>query len=168
MNYADLKKELDHVDHLVNEMNRIAPAGDRTNILVRGELSGLLLVAMCAIYENMVKQIMIEYADSIHCDFSYYIENKHKRLSSKITRSDLEGYLKLFSLNKEKAFRKELARAQKYLNNIHPNEKYQPLLDWRHSYAHSRTPLTTIEEAYKHHRYAKIMLYAFNRAIECP
>ncbi|TCB47046.1 hypothetical protein E0H80_16405 [Acinetobacter sp. ANC 4779] len=167
MKYSDLKDELNHVDYLVNEINRIAPAKENSNLTVRGELSGLLLVAMCAIYENMIKQIMIEYADSVHSDFSYYIEKKYEKLNSKITKKDLEEYLKLFSPRKEKAFKSELERMQKYLNKVHPNEKYQPLLSWRHSYAHSKTPLTTIEEAYEHHRYAKLIIYAFNRAIEC-
>ena len=54
---------------------------------------------------------------------------------------------------------------QTKLGGIHPNEKYSPLLDWRHAYAHSKTPQTTIEEAYKHHRYSKHIIYAFNRAI---
>ena len=165
MNYSDLRKELNHVDHLVSEINRIAPANDSSNLTVRGELAGLLLVAMCAIYENMIKQIMVEYADSIHSDFSYYIEKKYEKLNARISKTDLESYLKLFSSTKVKVFTGELARVERFLNNLHPNEKYQPLLSWRNSYAHSKTPKTTIEEAYQHHRYAKIIIYAFNKAI---
>lgn len=166
MDYFELKSKLNHIDQLVNEFDRVAPATESSNLLIRGELSGLLLVAICAIYENLIKQIMIEYADSIHIQFSYYIERKYGKLNSKISKSDLCEYLKLFSLNKEIAFKSEMEKIKSRLNGIHPNEKYQPLLNWRHSYAHSKTPETTIEEAYKHHRYSKFIIYAFNKAIK--
>lgn len=165
MNYKELKLELDHIDHLIDELNRIAPANEVSNLFIRGELSGLLLVAMCAVYENMVKQIMIEYADSVHSDFSYYIEKKYNRLNSRIKKSDLCEYLKLFSETKEKLFKSEMDRIRAKLSGIHPNEKYQYLLDCRNSYAHSKIPKTTIEEAYEHHRYAKLVIFAFNKAI---
>lgn len=165
MNFSDLKNELSYIDHLVKEFNRVAPATNSVNDVLRAELSGLLLVAICAVYENVIKKIMIEYADSVHGDFSYYIEKNYKKLNSKISKEDLCKYLKLFSNAKAKNFTNEMLAVQTKLGGIHPNEKYSPLLDWRHAYAHSKTPQTTIEEAYKHHRYSKHIIYAFNRAI---
>jgi len=160
-----LKKELEYIDALVNDFERIAPSNHLNNIAIRSELAGLLLVAICATYENMVKQIMIEYADSVHSNFSYYIENNYKKLNSKIQKNDLCNYLKLFSRSKENAFTKEMLRYQKLMNGKHPNEKYAQLLEWRHAYAHSKVPMTTIEEAYRHHRVGKLVIFAFNKAI---
>lgn len=165
MNFSDLKNELSYIDHLVKELNRVAPASDNQNDVLRGELSGLLLVAICAVYENVIKKIMIEYADSVHGDFSYYIEKNYQKLNSKISKDDLCKYLKLFSNTKAKKFTNEMLAVQTRLGGVHPNEKYSSLLDWRHAYAHSKAPQTTIEEAYKHHRYSKYIIYAFNKAI---
>lgn len=165
MDRSELKEALDHIDNLVRDLNRIAPISNTSNIDLRGELSGLLLVAICAIYENVIKQIMIEYADSIHVDFSYYIEENYKKLNSKISKNDLCSYLKLFSSKKEQDFKIELTRIQTRLGGMHPNDKYTSLLQWRHSYAHSKVPQTTIEEAYEHHRYSKLIIYAFNKIL---
>lgn len=165
MDFNTLKSEFMHVDTLIKELDRIAPSSDLSNTPIRAELSGLLLVAICATYENIVKQIMIDYADSVHSNFSHYIEQNYKKLNSKIQKNDLCAYLKLFSPLKEKAFTKEMLRFQKILGGVHPNEKYSQLLEWRHAYAHSKTPMTTIEEAKKHHRVGKLVIYAFNKAI---
>lgn len=166
MELSDLKQEFAYIDHLVHEFNRVAPDSDNTNLVLRGELSGLLLVAICAVYENVIKKIMIEYSDSVHSDFSHYIEKNYQKLNSKISKDDLCKYLKLFSPQKEKQFTKEMSSIQARLGGMHPNDKYKSLLQWRHSYAHSKSPQTTIEEAYEHHRYSKLIIYAFNKAIK--
>ena len=74
MKFSDINLEFNYINQLVKDFNRIAPASNTANIAIRGELSGLLLVAICAVYENIIKKIMIEYADSVHGDFSHYIE----------------------------------------------------------------------------------------------
>ncbi|ELW85350.1 MULTISPECIES: HEPN domain-containing protein [Acinetobacter] len=165
MDFKTLKLELAYVDKLVTDFDRIAPSSNLANTPIRADLAGLLLVAICAIYENLVKQIMIEHADSVHTDFSHFIEKNYKKLNSKIQRKDLCNYLKLFSPSKELVFTQEMQRYQKMMNGRHPNEKYSQLLEWRHAYAHSKNHVTTIEEAYKHHRIGKLVIYAFNKAI---
>ena len=74
--------------------------------------------------------------------------------------------MKLFSYTKEQKFKTEMIAIQKRLGGTHPNEKYKSLLEWRHAYAHSKRPLTTIEEAHTHYKYSKFIIYAFNKAIK--
>lgn len=166
MKFSDINLEFNYINQLVKDFNRIAPASNTANIAIRGELSGLLLVAICAVYENIIKKIMIEYADSVHGDFSHYIEKNYRKLNSKISKDDLCNYLKLFPGMKAKNFTDEMLVIQRRMGGVHPNEKYKSLLEWRHAYAHSKIPQTTIEEAYNHHRYSKLIIYAFNKAIK--
>ncbi len=161
MNFMELKKELSHIDKMVDEFNRIAPSSNHNNAFVRSDLAGLLLIAICAVYENCIKKIMIEYSDGKHGEFSYFIENNYKRLNSRIKKNDLIKLLKMFSINKGDNLKNKINNFSNKIHGINLGNRYDQIFNWRHDYAHAKITSTTLEEVYTHHRVGKFVVFYF-------
>lgn len=151
------------IDSLVNELNTIAPEGERKFRSIRNDLAGLLVVSLASTYENCVKTILIAYADLFHDKFSHQVEKKYSYLNSKIKSSSLTEYLSHFDGNVS-FFNKRLSHvSEKMKTEI--DKSYDQILTWRHSFAHANKSMTSINAAYKAHRYGKYVLYAFEDAL---
>ncbi len=134
---------------------------------LRADLAGLLVVSIVASYESCIKEILYNYSSAHNEKFAFFIENHFKRLNSKINISDLRGYAKMFDPKIHSEFERELARnrdrVQKFLGKDIVGS-YSTLLSWRHSFAHSAERQTTIEEALKTHRLAKMVIHSYDKA----
>lgn len=169
---ADLDERFQKINALVAEINIIAPAHSTFNItMMRADLAGLLVVAIAATYESCVKDILFSYANARHSDFGQYAERNYERLNSRIRVKDLSGYCSLFDPLKKKKFALDLKTSKQRITektgkNIETS--YDQILDWRHDFAHSWNRNTTIEEAIETHRFAKRIIYLFDRTMHTP
>ncbi len=158
-----IREQFIKIDSLVNELNTIAPEGDRRFRSIRNDLAGLLVVSLASTYENCVKTILIAYADLFHDKFSHQVEKKYSYLNSKIKSNSLTEYLSHFD-GSVSFFQDRL----KYVSGKMRTEidkSYDQILTWRHSFAHANKSMTSINDAYKAHRYGKHVLYAFEDAL---
>lgn len=161
MEFSELREELSYIDKMVKEFDRIAPSGVDKNTFVRSDLAGLLLIAICAVYENCIKKIMIEYSDGKHNEFSFFIENNYKRLNSRIRKNDLIKLLEMFSKAKGIGFKSKVKNFSNKVHGVNLGDTYDQLLSWRHDYAHAKVSSTTLEEIHKHHRVGKFVVFYF-------
>lgn len=134
---------------------------------LRADLAGLLVVSIAASYESCIKEILYNYSSSHNEKFAFFIENNFKKLNSKINIADLYQYAKMFDPAIHAKFDKELKRNRVRVQTFSGKDivgSYSTLLSWRHSFAHSAERQTTIEEALKTHRLAKIVIQSYNKA----
>lgn len=151
------------IDALFQELNLLAPESDMKKRKIRNEFSGLMVVSLAATYENCVKTILINYADFYHDKFSHQVERKYNYLNSRIKYETLKEYLSHFDGDVHYFEAKTRAISSKLRNEI--NKTYDQILNWRHSYAHAHNNATSLNDAYKAHRYAKYVLYTFEDAL---
>lgn len=130
----------------------------------RADLAGLLIVSFVSSYENAVKKILIIYADSHNEQFSFFVEKQFDKINSKISLGDLRSYAKKFDEVLEQKFDNELLRVKQRLGGQPVETWYEQLLQWRHAFAHAGQRMTTIEEVFKAHQFAKYVLFAFYKA----
>lgn len=164
---SDLDSHLSRVDRLVEDIERFIPEGTPGATGLRGELAGLLVVAMAAAYESCVKETLIAHASSKHGDFEYFITQHYAKLNSKVSKDDLVRYAKLFSVQVLDNFKVSLKKRSESIEGrtgMSITEKYAQILSWRHDYAHAGIQNTTVSEAARFHRFAKRVLYCFDEA----
>lgn len=167
MSRSDLDQHFADIDTLVREIEDLVPATSYKLIKFRADLSGLLVVAITATYENCVKEIMSDFADRQHTAFGGFARRNFEKLNSRIRFSDLKRYCDTFDPTISSKFSK-LYKKRKDLILKQTGEDigsaYERILKWRHAYAHTRTNNTTIEETAKAHMFAKRVLYCFDDA----
>ncbi|WJM85162.1 HEPN domain-containing protein [Dickeya chrysanthemi] len=180
MAISDVSQIISEMKFLVSNINSYVPAGTPSNNVFRSELSGLLIVSLAATYENCVKEVIIQHAESHHPAFGKYAEKQYDKLNSRVSLNDLYGYTGRLGNNLTEKFNKELLKAERRTsaNNVPMNtngqpsynkfrivKEYQRLLECRHAFAHARQKTTTIEDAFEMHRYGRFVILAFTRAL---
>lgn len=163
MKQSCIKIFFEKIDKLFDELEKVAPESDLKNSSIRNEFSGLMAVSLAANYENCVKSILITYADFFHDKFSHQVERKYNYLNSRIKFENLKEYLSHFDGDISYFENKVQKQSLRLKNEI--NKTYDQILMWRHSYAHTYNNITSLNAAYKAHRYAKYVLYAFEDAL---
>ncbi len=151
------------IDVLFQELNEIAPESDVKKRNIRNEFSGLIVISLAATYENCVKTILINYADFYHDKFSHQVERKYSYLNSRIKFETLKEYVSHFDGDTSYFEQKVRKYSLRLRNEI--NKTYDQILNWRHHYAHAHNNVTSLNDAYKAHRYAKYILYSFEDAL---
>lgn len=178
MSTLDTIRQLSEIKEIILLINNYVPVGSPKNDSFRAELAGLLIVSTVAIYENCIREIIIEYAEKKHPDFARYVEREYERLDSRIKLQDLFKYAsKLGDSQLVSKFKSELMKASGRVSNdntinIDNLEKseivklYHQVLKARHAFAHARRKnINTIEEAYKFHCKARFIILSFSRAL---
>src|SRR4051812_49343819 len=150
---SDLQPLLEPIDRLHDEIVQFVP---QTTALLqfRSDLTGLLVVAMAAAYENCVKEVLIGYCDSHSPIFGVFATNQYDRLNSRINLNDLVKYAALFGDQTLQNYKDKLGTRRKSILDRTGRDicgSYEQLLKWRHQYAHAGQQNTTIEEAYASH-----------------
>ncbi|HCM9092553.1 TPA: hypothetical protein N5K73_003510 [Enterobacter kobei] len=163
MKQSCISEFFEKIDILYRELNNLAPETDIKRSKIRNEFSGLMVVSLAATYENCVKTILINYADFYHDKFSHQVERKYSYLNSRIKFETLKEYLSHFD-GDITYFESKIQKATVKLRN-EINKTYDQILTWRHSYAHTHNNVTSLNDAYKAHRYAKYVLYSFEDAL---
>jgi len=164
MNRAEIRDTLDRINSLAAEVESHVPAENGALADFRADLAGLLVVTACATYETCVKQIIYNYAGRHSPIFKIYAENKYNKINSRIDVGDLHAYAKTFHPNLGTLFKNNLSRTcAAYLDrtSVDIKQSYSQMLEWRHSFAHTGARVTTVEEALRHHRYAKRVIFTF-------
>lgn len=163
---SDIDDILVRVEQLALEIESFVP-GDPRNVQFRADLAGLLVVAIVASYESCVKETLINFASKHHTAFGNFAQNHFKKLNSRISLSDLNGYASSFDGQVHSRFGYLLKKRKDKLNARIGRDfisAYKQLLSWRHDFAHAGTRNTTVEEALATHRLAKRVLYVFDEA----
>jgi hypothetical protein len=111
------------------------------------------------------------HASSHNVAFGNFAVNNYSRLNSRVSIKDLHGYAKTFDSRVRDRFRTFLDQRKRQIDarlgkNI--ESAYGQILSWRHDFAHAGIRNTTIEEALATHRFAKRVLYVFDRAFNGP
>lgn len=164
MNRSSVVEALNRIELLSSEINRHVPVDTASLTEFRSDLAGLLNVTVCATYENCVKLVIFDYASRQHEHFRIYAENNYDRINSRIDIRDLYRYSKIFHPEINKSFKLKMDKASKYfkIRTKRDIEKsYSQLLEWRHSFAHTGSRVTTVEEVMLHHRIAKRVILLF-------
>lgn len=165
----DVDLNLKKIDHLVKEMNELAPSSAGFRITeFRADLAGMLVVMIVASYENCIKEALVDYAQSHHVAFGHFAERNFNRINSRIRIDHLVEYCDLYGSECKDRFKSHLSsykrRVQKFTGqNI--ESSYKQILAWRHAFAHAGERNTTVEEAFKTHRLARHVIYAFSTAL---
>ena len=167
MTRVDIEVQFRRIRALVNDIDKFAPASNTQTIGFRSDLAGLLVVSIAASYENCVKETLVSYASRHGNEFEEFVTNQFDRLSSKIRVDDLHRYTKRFNHAINQKFKHLLKERKDRVTKVAGQDieqKYKLLLDWRHDFAHAGNSNTTVEEAFKTHRFAKHILYSFDEA----
>ena len=163
---SDIDDILGRVEQLAIEIESFVP-GDPRNVQFRADLAGLLVVAIVASYESCVKETLINFASRHHEKFGVFAQNHFKKLNSRISLSDLNGYASTFDNTVQDRYGKLLKERKDRINariGRDVTSAYKQLLNWRHDFAHAGTRNTTVEEALATHMLAKRVLYVFDEA----
>lgn len=163
MKQSCISEFFEKIDILFQELNEIAPESDVKKRKIRNEFSGLIVISLAATYENCIKTILINYADFYHDKFSHQVERKYNYLNSRIKFETLKEYVSHFD-GDVSYFEKKVYKCSLRLRN-EINKTYDQILNWRHHYAHAHNNVTSLNDAYKAHRYAKYVLYSFEDAL---
>lgn len=167
---------LEPIDDLMNDINLNVPDNESSKTKsFRSDLAGMLAIAICAIYENCIKEILIYQASLYHSTFENYIRDAYGKLNSKITFDDLNKYSKMFSEKLSDNFKK-IIEEKYYTENCRVSQlsagriandiwKYKTLLEFRHGFAHSYKKSETLETVYKYHSTSKHIILAFAEAL---
>jgi len=160
---------LRRVDILINNVFRHAPKSNPTNDEYLADLAGMVCVSCVAAYENSIKEILTQHARLQHSEFGNFVERHFERLNSRIYRSDLEKYARLFDPNlvvlfKERLDESEYIFARRTQGSI--KSSYANMLQWRHAFAHSGQRSATLEEVRISHLYCKRLLHCFAYALD--
>lgn len=162
------------IDELVSNINKIIP-NDEEKVDInafRADLSGMLAIAICATYENCIKEILRYQASLYHPKFQHYISDTYNKLNSKIAFDDLKKYAKMFDSQLVERFQEKIKEKVgndkkelppgRIVNDIW---MYQTLLDIRHNFAHSYKKIETLEVVYKYHQLSKNVILSFAEAL---
>ncbi|WP_428943252.1 HEPN domain-containing protein [Pantoea sp. FN060301] len=166
MERSDLTEILDAANVLIEKMNNYAPASNKNNEF-RADLAGLLVVSISSLYENCIKEIILDYALRHHQQFAAYTSRNYEKLNSKIRVDDLNKLAKLFDDKVHQKFTKNLKRIRQRTERWAGKDivgSYNQILTCRHSFAHAGERTTTIEEAALNHRIACQVIYAFHKS----
>lgn len=109
----------------------------------------------------------MNFASRHHEKFGTFAQNHFRKLNSRISLSDLDGYASTFDNSVHSRYGQMLkSRRERVDRKIGKNitSAYKQLLSWRHDFAHSGTRNTTVEEALAMHTLAKRVLYVFDDA----
>lgn len=169
MSRAVVREYLNRVDDLAKEVEQHVPADRPEMTDFRSDVAGLLTVLTCATYETCVKQVIYAYAGRNSPMFGIYAEKRYDRINSKIEVSDLKNYASTFHPDLGNIFKENLERFRSNFigkTSYDIVTKYNQLLKWRHSFAHSGARVTTVEEVLKHHSAAKRVLFIFSDSFE--
>lgn len=162
-----LAPHLLRIDELYKEINLHVPQEARGTEAFRADLAGMFVVTCVAMYESCVKDALIDYASRRNPRFEHYVSRSFKHLNSRIRINDLQRYTSQFDDAASAGFKRRLNTRKIALSSKTGYDlvkRYDQLLDWRHSFAHSGTRNTTLEEAYQTHRVAKHVIVAFGHA----
>lgn len=163
---SDLAPILDRIDLLAGEISNYVPISPAT-LQFRGDLAGLLVVAIAASYESCVKETMVNYAARHHVQFEIFAQNNFEKLNSRINLSDLHRYAKSFDNSIHQKFGELIVERRRRLNTKIGKDftkSYGQILSWRHDFAHAGKRNTTVKEALATHRLAKRVMYTFDEA----
>lgn len=169
MKRSDVIAYTEGINKVAEHSERFAPANLRGVNEFRAELGGLLTVLVASSYENIVKQVLVDYASRHNDTFGRFTESAFDRLDSRIKVADLHKYCKHGGLKVSVSFKRILGhRRELYqtISRVEMEKSYERLLKWRHAYAHAGVKNTTIEEAMRTHREALPVLFAFAEAFE--
>ena len=173
-----IEENLLPIDKLNNEINTIIPIESKRSDIdsFRSELAGLLSVAICATYENCIKEILIYHA-SLYSKFESFIKDTYEKLNSKILFDDLIKYASMFDKQLPNDFKKIIEdkyhgigteRKESDLSAgriVNEQWKYKTLLETRHKFAHTYQKTETLEAVYRYHTNAKNVILAFAEAL---
>ena len=163
----DVRALLAPIDRLYDEITQFVPQ-DTQRLQFRSDLSGLIVVAMAASYENCVKETLVSYCGSHHPEFGAFAANQYRKLNSRVGLNDLINYAKLFGSVKSDSYKLILkSRRAAILDRTGKDisERYEQILQWRHQYAHAGQQNTTVEEAFAAHTLGKRVIFAFADAL---
>jgi RiboL-PSP-HEPN len=166
---GELGSHFQKIDKLVQEISHLVPAKTPEANEFRADLAGLLVVAIAASYEACVKEILVRFAAKHHEIFGEFAGNHYRKLNSKISIGDLNGYAKLFGAPVYNNFQTTLKVRSETINRRlgqRIEDHYGNILGWRHAFAHSWARNTTVEEVTKTHRFAIRVIYSFDEAFE--
>lgn len=165
MSHSDLALNFQRIDNLVSEMNNFAPNTTKGISDFRADLAGMLVVTIAAMYETCAKETMVSYAGKHNAAFEDFTANNFSRLSSRIRLNDLRNYCQNFSPqirnNFDVLFKRRKSQVRKVTGKNIESE-FENMLKWRHDFAHAGIRNTTIEEAIKTHRLARIVMLTFH------
>ncbi len=119
-------------------------------------------------YENCVKETMISYASRHNQEFEGFVERHYDKLNSKIDPNNLRQYAKLLDPRLGEEFKLTLERRRKLFSKLsgrNVEKQLRTILGWRHEYAHAGNLVTTVEEALRTHRLAKIPIQTFEEVL---
>lgn len=159
----DIRALLEPIDRLYDEITRFVPQ-DTQRLQFRSDLSGLLVVAMAASYENCVKEALVSYCGTHHQVFGLFASNQFAKLNSRVSLKDLGNYAKLFGSERQTAFKDKLKERRGLIlsrTGKDISERYEQILEWRHQFAHAGQQNTTVEEAFAAHAFGKRVIYTF-------
>jgi hypothetical protein len=164
MNRAEIRENLDRIDALALEIGQHIPAAQGALTGFRSDLAGLLVVLICAAYENCIKEILNSYAGRQSALFRIYTQNRYEKINSRIDIQDLQSYAKTFHPDLGLKFKSKLKETSEYYlrrASVDIKSSYGQILQWRHIFAHTGARVTTVEEVLRHHGLAKRVLFAF-------
>lgn len=167
MPIQDIRALLAPIDRLYDEIIRFVPQ-DTLRLQFRSDLSGLLVVAMAAAYENCVKEALVSYCGTHHEVFGIFASNQYAKLNSRININDLGNYAKLFGAERHASFKANLKEKRRLIlerTGRDISERYGQILEWRHQYAHAGQQNTTVEEAFAAHTFGKRVIYTFAESL---
>jgi BMFP domain-containing protein YqiC len=154
---------------IADHSERFVPVSMRGVAEFRAELGGLMTVLIASSYENIVKQVLVDYAARHNVTFGRFTESAFDRIDSRIKISDLHKYCKHGGPDVSKAFKLALSRRRKLyqtISRVEFDKSYELILKWRHAYAHAGKKNTSLEEAIKKHKEGFPVLLAFAEAFE--
>lgn len=169
MNRSEVIALTSSIDQLVEHANRFAPEGKRGVADFRAELGGVVTVLVASCYENIVKQVLIDYSSRHHIEFGRFTESSFARLNSRIQLRDLHKLCKHGGPSISESFRRRLNdRKVRYrsMSKTEMEKSYERILAWRHDYAHAGIKNTSLVEAVKTHREGFPVLLSFSEAFE--
>lgn len=157
MAYSD---KFNDVDVLITGLSPIIP---QLSSDLQSKIVGFLAVNAVTAFELAVKEILIDYANSRHSDFGYFITEYLHRLNGKIAIPDLKNEIKKYGTQYPIAFETELQAKEREVrknNNDEMRPCYQNLLTCRHSFVHSSRITLTISECIYNYKIGKNVIEA--------
>lgn len=171
MSRAEIIDALSRVKSLSDEIDVFAPPDQPKFTEFRADLAGLLNVMVCATYENCVKSVIFDFTSRHHALFGSYAQVRYDKINSKISLGDLYNYADTFHPKIGKHFREKFKSCKSYYlkrTSINIEESYSQILRWRHTFAHTGTRVTTVEEVITHHKVAKRTVLLFSDSFSIP
>ncbi len=153
MSYTD---HFQHADDVISHLDTVMPT--ISDPLLTAKYIGFVSVAAVTVYEQALKEILIDFAKKKHKVLGNFTEAYFYRINGKIKiKVILEEYIAKFGENYQKRFKKNLDRAAKSYLAAHRRDmksSYANLITWRNDFAHegrmnSTTTYSEVVQAYK-------------------